>query len=287
MPVSIRELPPDEFPPLLREIPDAPATLWLRGSLPPPGVKLLTVVGSRKYTPYGKAAVEKLIRGLAGYPVAVVSGLALGIDSLAHEAALAAELQTIAVPGSGLSPNALYPRAHLRLSERILAAGGALLSEFPPEFRARPESFPQRNRIMAGMADAVLVVEAALRSGTLVTAKLAVEYNRELLVVPGSIFSPNSFGPHLFLSLGAAPAATSADVLKALRLEARPSPAAERLALTDAERRVLAALCEPKTADDLAEELALPARDANILLSALELKGLIIGEFGKIRARDI
>ncbi|OGG71595.1 DNA protecting protein DprA [Candidatus Kaiserbacteria bacterium RIFCSPLOWO2_01_FULL_51_21] len=286
---DLRQLSQEEFPPLLREIPDPPKKLYLRGALPSSSFKLLTVVGSRKYTPYGKAVVEKLISGLRGFPVAIVSGLALGIDALAHEAALAAKLPTIALPGSGLNPDVLYPRAHYRLAERILEArlpdgqqGGALLSEFEPDFRARPESFLQRNRVMAAVAEATLIIEAASRSGTLVTAKLAVDYNRELLVVPGSIFSPNSFGPHLFLSLGATPVTSSEDILKALHIEPAPKPIAERTDLSEAERRVLRALVEPRTRDELLASLALPASEANILLSTMELKGLIAARLGTI-----
>ena len=284
MAYALRQLTGKEFPPLLQEISDPPATLYLRGTLPAPECKLLTVVGSRKYTPYGKAVVEKLISGLRGYSVAIVSGLALGIDALAHEAALGAGLPTVAVPGSGLNSDVLYPRANYSLAERILSAGGALLSEFEPDFQARPESFPQRNRIMAGMAEATLIIEAASRSGTLVTAKLATEYNRELLVVPGSIFSPNSFGPHLFLSLGATPVTSSEDILKALHIEAAPKPVAERTDISEAERRILTALQEPKTRDELTRELALPAEEASILLSTMELKGIIAETLGKISA---
>ena len=242
MNADIRALSLEEFPPLLHEIPDAPKQLYLRGTLPDPSQKLLAVVGSRKYSAYGRQAVEVLIKGLAGYPIVIVSGLALGIDSLAHEAALATGLKTIAVPGSGLHPDVLYPRAHMRLAERILEAGGAPLSEYAPHFQARPESFPERNRIMAGMSHAVLVIEAATRSGTLITAKLTADYNRDLLVVPGSIFSPTSFGPHLFLSLGATPITTSADILKALGLEAKVVPAAERTDISELEQKILAVL---------------------------------------------
>src|SRR3989344_810185 len=130
----IRQLAPNAFPPLLQEISDPPATLYLRGTLPTPECKLLTVVGSRKYTPYGKAVVEKLISGLRGYSVAIVSGLALGIDALAHEAALNAGLPTVAVPGSGLNSDVLYPRGNFSLAKRILLAGGGLFSSLQTPF---------------------------------------------------------------------------------------------------------------------------------------------------------
>lgn len=284
MNLDIRQLSSDEFPQLLTEIPDAPKKLYVRGTLPPADIKLLAVVGSRKYTPYGKQAVETLLKGLAGYPIAIISGLALGIDSLAHEAALASNLPTIAVPGSGLNDDVLYPSMHRKLAQKILVAGGALLSEFEPDFRATPYSFPQRNRIMAGMSHAVLMIEAAEKSGTLITARLTSDYNRELLVVPGSIFSANSFGPHLFLSLGATPITRSADILRVFGMEPAAKSALLRTDISEEERQVMEALQTPLSRDELIVALALKTQDANILLSTMELKGLITEEFGKIHA---
>ena len=149
---KLEKLDPSEFPPQLLEIPEPPKELWVAGALPSPETVLLTVVGSRKYTSYGKEACEEIISGLRGYDIAVVSGLALGIDTIAHESAMRAGLKTVSVPGSGLDPSMLYPRANLQLAKRILESGGALLSEFAPDFRPTDWSFPQRNRIMAGLA---------------------------------------------------------------------------------------------------------------------------------------
>jgi DNA processing protein len=207
---------PSEFPPLLKEIPQPPTSLNYRGMLPAPELKLLSVVGSRKYTTYGKQVVDHLISGLKGYDVGIVSGLALGIDSLAHEAALKNNLYTLAVPGSGIDDNVIYPRAHKPLAQKILEHGGGLLSEFAPDFTATKWSFTQRNRIMAGISHATLVIEASEKSGTLITARMATDYNRELLVVPGNIFSSNSAGPHQFLKLGAIPVTNTTDILYAL-----------------------------------------------------------------------
>lgn len=218
MDVPIRTIGPSSFPPLLREIPDPPDSLTYRGALPAPTLTLLAVVGSRKHTPYGKDAVEYLIDGLRGHPIGIVSGLALGIDSLAHKAALAAELYTVAVPGSGLNDEVIYPRSHLGLAHDILAAGGGLLSEYDPGFTATTWSFPKRNRIVTGMSHATLLVEAGERSGTLVSARLASEYDRDVLVVPGTIFSEHSLGCHQFLKLGATPVTTPEDILDALQL---------------------------------------------------------------------
>src|SRR3989344_3312525 len=188
MSYTIRELQKGEFPPLLDEIPDPPKKLNCAGNLPYPENKILCIVGARKFTSYGKEACEELIKGLRGYPITIVSGLALGTDSIAHRAALANNLQTVAIPGSGLNPDILYPRSHLRLAEEIIENGGGLLSEFDDDFRATLWSFPQRNRIMAGISHAVFVIEAEIKSGTLITSRLATEYNRDVLTLPGSIF---------------------------------------------------------------------------------------------------
>src|SRR3989344_2135762 len=215
---ELRLLTPSDFPAILNEISDPPKQLYLRGEMPAPEKKWLAVVGARARTPYGRQAVEYLIGGLAGYPVVVVSGLAYGIDAEAHKAALKYGLQTVAVPGSGLEWNVLYPKANHGLAREILSSGGALLSEEKPDATAMDYMFPRRNRIMVGLSHATLVVEAKEKSGSLITAKLATEYNRELLIVPGSIFSESSKGTHQFLKLGAAPATEPADILKALGL---------------------------------------------------------------------
>src|SRR3989338_1612719 len=192
-----------DFPPLLRQIPGAPKHLHLRGELPSFDSRWLAVVGSRAISPYGRQVVKHLIEGLRGYPVVIVSGLAYGTDAEAHKAALEAGLPTVAVPGSGLNWDVLYPRANVGLAREILKAGGALLSEEKPDMKATDYTFPKRNRIMAGLCRAVLIIEAKEQSGSLITARLTVEYNRELLVVPGSIFSEESRGTHQFLRLGA------------------------------------------------------------------------------------
>jgi DNA processing protein len=148
---DIDKLSPNVFPPQLLEIPEPPEQLYIRGVLPPENAILLAVVGSRKYSNYGKDVCEELIAGLAGFPIAIVSGLALGIDGIAHKAALKAGLATIAIPGSGLNDDVIYPATHFGLAQEILAAGGALLSEFEPDFRAA-NGHSKRNRIMADFA---------------------------------------------------------------------------------------------------------------------------------------
>lgn len=279
--LEIKKLSPKNFPPLLREIPDPPKALYLRGVLPGEEIKLLTVVGSRRMSRYGKDVCEFLIQGLAGYAISIVSGLALGIDGVAHHSALAAGLHTVGVPGSGLSPEALYPRAHARLADEILKSGGALISEFEPSFKARPESFPQRNRIMAGMSHAVLIIEAGIQSGTLITARLATEYNRELLIVPHSIFSEGGAGGHLFAKLGAAAVRSPDDILEALGIQ--KTNVQKEFSLTDGEKKVMNALGEPLVRDELIRSLQMSIGEANVLLASMELRGLIAESMGEIR----
>lgn len=277
MEFPIYAVEPSHFPPLLQEIPVVPEKLNYRGVLPSSSMKLLCVVGSRKYSTYGKQVAQYLIAGLRGYDIGIVSGLALGIDSLAHEAALANGMYTLAVPGSGLQDEVIYPASHKPLARKILEQGGGLLSEFDPSFTATKWSFTQRNRIMAGIAHATLVIEASERSGTLITARMAVDYNRELLVVPGNIFSDNSAGPHQFLKLGATPVCNASDILYALGIEP-VSPlfmTAPINDLTPEEVRVLSVLYEPTDKDELMRALKLPSNIANALLMQMEIKGHI------------
>ncbi len=268
-----------EFPALLREIPQPPESLNYRGVLPPPDIHLLSVVGSRKYTSYGKQVVDELIGGLRNYPIGIVSGLALGIDSLAHEAALKNNLYTLAIPGGGLSDEVIYPATHKGLAHRILEAGGGLLSEFAPDFRATDWSFPQRNRIVAGISRATLLIEGAEKSGTLITARMTVDYNRELLVVPGSIFSKTSAGVHQFLKLGATPVTCAEDILNVLGIadksvgEALPHPP-----LNPAEESVIALLREPRHRDELIRALAINTSEAAQLLMMMELNNMIVAQ---------
>ncbi|GEM_PF-113436 len=316
---EIFEIGPAEFPALLREINDPPKQLFVRGALPAADSVFLCVVGSRGYSRYGQEVCEFLISGLAQEPqtrrgdgsgrIVIVSGLALGIDAIAHQSALESGLPTIALPGSGLGNDVLYPRANGNLAEKILKAGGALMSEFAPDWRARPESFPQRNRIMAGLSHAVLIIEAEHKSGTMITARLATEYNRDVLTVPGSIFSHHSQGPHYLLSQGARLIASAADIIDALNLTPPPPPKETRkkserkknansktetmelfalkdsLALTRRwplatpdELAILAILVErgePVTKDELFVRAALPISRVNVALTLLELAGHI------------
>jgi len=286
-----RELPLDEIPERLMEIPEPPKRLYIRGEMPKIDYKFLCVVGSRKYTEYGKEACQKLIAGLRGYDIVIVSGLALGIDGIAHRAALDAELTTIAIPGSGLHPSVLYPSSNRQLAEKIVDSGGALLSEFEPMFKPTLYSFPQRNRIMAGISHAVLIIEAEIKSGTLITSRLATDYNREVMAVPGSIFSKNSEGPNMLIRLGATPIYSSAQILEVLGFKAEEDKTTKNLELknlSDDERKVFALIENPLNRDELIRELAksgMSIGNSSALLSIMEIKGLIKERLGEIRLK--
>lgn len=279
MKFPITELSITEFPIGLLEIPQPPQNLNYRGRLPDQDLTLLSIVGSRKYTSYGKQAVDDLLSGLKGYPIGIISGLALGIDSLAHEAALRYGLYTLAIPGGGLSNEVIYPTRHRGLANRILEAGGGLLSEFAPDFKATQWSFPQRNRLVAGISQATLLIEAGEMSGTLITARLTVDYNRDLMVVPGSIFSANSRGVHQFLKLGAIPVTESQDILNCLKIDTVPTETTKiPFDLSPTENLVLEALSEPTNRDELIRKTNLSTSEASQLLMMMELKGMLKSE---------
>ncbi|MDP2655658.1 MAG: DNA-processing protein DprA [bacterium] len=286
--MEIRELARDEWPAQLLEIPQQPKRLWVRGALPPAGHKLLTVVGSRAMTRYGQEACEKLITGLAGYPISIVSGLALGTDTCAHKAALSAGLHTLVVPGSGLGDDVLYPRSNRPFAKEILKAGGGFISEYAPDMPSRVYYFPERNRIMVGLSDAILVIEAGQKSGTLITARLAGEYNRDLLCIPHRIGDPHAFGSHLFIRLGAALVSDPLHILEALHIAPREgaSTGVAPSDLEDAELVIWNMLDEPMTRDEILRDLPagrqapMPVGELLTALVALELRGLIKEEFG-------
>lgn len=279
---SIEKLYKQSLPPQLLELPDAPMHLYCQGTLPQ-DVSYITVVGSRKPSSYGRDVCESIISGLAGYPVAIVSGLALGIDALAHKTALKHGIPTVAVPGSGIDERVLYPRSNLSLSKEIIKAGGVLLSEYEPHERAQKYMFPKRNRIMAGLSDIILVIEAREKSGSLITAYLGLDYNRTICAVPGSIYSPNSVGTNKLLKEGAAPITCSEDILDVLGIEKTDSEPILEDVLSQDELYIVKSISEEITYDELFETVSLPSHVLNSLLSQLEMKGLIKNENGLVR----
>jgi len=208
-----------EFPPSLAALADPPLGLFLRGHIPE--APAVAIVGSRRASAYGKEVAYYLGKELAAAGVCVVSGMARGVDTAAHRGALASGGPTVAVWGCG--PDRVYPPENRELAEAI-ATHGALVTEYPPGTPPRRENFPERNRLIAGLARVLVVVEAHERSGALLSAKLALEEGREVMAVPGSVFSPLSVGPNGLLRAGAAPVLCAQDILDALGLPGNPPP---------------------------------------------------------------
>ena len=202
------------YPEWLREISGAPILLFVEGVPSVLQRSQIAMVGTRNPSPGGCAAADMLTRGLVDANMVITSGLALGIDGICHQAAIKAGGQTIAVLGSGLA--CCYPRRHHALAQQIAAEGGALISELWPEMAPRPENFPRRNRIISGLSLGTVVVEAAEQSGSLITARYALEQGREVYAVPGSIQNPNSAGCHHLIQQGAKLVCSAADILEEL-----------------------------------------------------------------------
>lgn len=282
---DVVKLKPEQIPESLLEIPQPPKVLYMRGKLPAKDLVYLAVVGSRKYTSYGRDMCQKLIHGLKEYPIVIVSGLALGIDSIAHRSALEVGLTTISFPGSGLDNNILYPRTNIKLAQEIIDAGGCLLSEMKPSEKAMLHSFPQRNRLMAGMTKAVLIVEAEEKSGTLITARMSLDYNKDVLAVPGSAMSSNSKGANRLIHQGATPITTSEELLEALGFEIEKPQQTEKekyASCSKEELKIIELLREPKERDELVRISGMNIAKANALLSIMEIKDLIKEELGEL-----
>ena len=267
-------LPDPRYPRLLREVPAPPPVLYVRGALLPEDETAVAIVGTRRSTAAGREMATNLGEGLAGTGVTVVSGLARGIDAVAHQAALAAGGRTIAVLGSG--PDVIYPPEHRHLAEQIIEVG-AVLSDYPPGRPPDAPNFPARNRIISGLSLGVVIVEAPERSGALITADFAADQGRDVFVVPGSPLAAASAGSNRLLRDGARPVLSADDVLADLRLAGRAEAATvqQALPLDDEERRVLSVLsAEPQHIDEVALLANLPVATVGGHLVVLELKGL-------------
>jgi DNA processing protein len=274
------------YPALLKEIADPPLALYVWGRLLPEDAISLAVVGSRRATPYGIEACERLSHELAGRGATIVSGLARGIDAAAHRAALTAGGRTLAVLGSGL--DVIYPRENLRLAEGI-AQAGAVLSEFPLGTPPLPGHFPRRNRIISGLALGTIVVEAAERSGSLISARIAAEENREVFAIPGPVVSPTSRGTHRLIQNGAKLVVEAHDVIEELRPDVqkklqrstgdqmKEQSQARTDPLSRDERLVLDALARNGTldAERLVHVIGLSADRVGAALVSLEIKGRV------------
>ncbi len=266
------------YPRLLREIYDPPFVLYILGNLQPEDEKAIAVVGSRKMTSYGKTVTEKLSAELSLEGFTVVSGLARGVDSAAHQAALDAGGRTIAVLGGGLWH--IYPTEHARLAERIAQGRGAVISEFPPDFPAIPGNFPSRNRIISGLSLGVVVTEAAEKSGTMITVTQALEQNREVFSVPGPITSALSVGTMRLIRDGAKLVTNVGDILEELQFEGlqqkHTNPNREIGPMTSEESTLLSLMeNEPQHIDILVRESQLPAAKVLSTLATMEILGKV------------
>jgi DNA processing protein len=280
---GIRWLPRSDagFPARLSSIHDPPPGLFLRGRADPGvlGRASVAIVGARACSDYGAHVARSLARELAAAGVVVISGLARGVDGWAHRGALDPGGATVAVLGCGIDRD--YPRAHSALAAEI-AANGLVASEYPPGIAPAPWRFPARNRIVAGLAQATVVVEARRRSGALITADLALEEGRDVLAVPGEITSALSEGTNALLRLGAAPVTCAGDVLEALGIEPRPAPDGDPPG--PAAAAALAALQQgAATADQIARIAGLDPGSVAAALVELELAGLVEGRAGIYR----
>jgi DNA processing protein len=255
--------------------------LRTRGRWPPPAGPRVAIVGSRRPTPYGEAVAEELALELARAGVVIVSGLALGIDAAAHRGALNAGGVTLAVMGTGV--DVIYPAAHTVLAEAILAGGGALVSQFPDGTAPRRRNFPARNYTMAALSDVVIVVEAAQGSGALITAEAALDLHKEVMAVPGSVFSPQSVGTHGLLRDGAGLVQNARDVLAVLNVtqevldDPLKTPGHLGIQLRAERDGILSHLSDvlALNASELARKLQLPIAEVLGRLTALELDGRV------------
>lgn len=276
------------YPPLLREITDPPPVLFVRGRLEALHQVSVTVVGTRRPTTYGRQVAEDLAKALARAGVTVVSGLARGIDAMAHRAALSADGITVAVLACGL--DMVYPPEHLSLARQIMEKG-ALVSDYPLGTHPRSEYFYRRNRIMSGLSLGVVVVEGEMTSGALITAKWALEQGRDVFAVPGPIYSPASQGPHWLIQQGAKLVQRVEDILEELNLSAlaalSPPPPPKPEPLGEPESTVLQHLgAEPRHVDEVCRLSCLPVAVVSSTLAVLELKGLVrqVGAMTYIRS---
>jgi len=277
------------YPARLKEIDDAPPLLYVKGDLAPQDELSVAVVGTRRATPYGRQVAEEMSFQLAANRITIVSGLARGIDAIAHRSALQAGGRTLAVLACGL--DLVYPPEHKKLASEIVERG-ALISEQPLGAQPRGDFFPRRNRILSGMSLGVLVVEGDLKSGALITADFANDQGREVFAVPGSVFSTQSRGTNLKIQRGEAKLVLKVDdILEELNLQTAPQQI-EMIELnppTDTEAELLRHISrEPVHIDEVCRESGLPVSTVSSLLAMMELKGLIreIGSKAYVRARE-
>ena len=280
----------DEYPAALKEIYDPPPVLYYKGAFAPEDTCGVAVVGTRRASAYGREACAYLVRDLAAAGVTVVSGLARGVDAIAHTTALDSGGRTIAVMGTGV--DVIYPADHKQLAARI-AETGALVSEYPLGVRPDSRNFPRRNRLLSGLSLGVLVVEAPMDSGVMHTVRFALEQGRDVFAVPGSIFSPTSLGANRLVQDGAKLVTDAADILEELNVMRLDQPALPGFMPLPPPEGVEAEVlqhigAEPIHIDEVRRQSALPVADVSSTLSLLEIKGLVkqVGAMRYIRVME-
>lgn len=288
--IKVITIDDQSYPKLLAEIYSPPQLFYWKGTIAKNDEFSLAVVGTRKYTSYGQQATASIVQELTTSNITIISGLAYGIDSLAHNACLDAGGRTIAVLGSGLDQQSIYPTANRYLVEKIIDAGGLVLTEFPLHTPPLRHNFPQRNRIISGLALGTLVVEAGEKSGALITARFSLEQNREVFAVPGNVYSPVSAGPNNLIKQGAKAVTSATDILEALDLtritsyidnkKIIPESAEEELIITHLNH-------EPTHVDELIRLTKLDTSLINSTLTLMEMKGMVrnLGNMNYVLAR--
>ncbi|OGN17893.1 MAG: DNA protecting protein DprA [Candidatus Yanofskybacteria bacterium RIFCSPHIGHO2_02_FULL_50_12] len=272
-PVITIDIKSANYPERLKQIGNPPRQLYCRGDISLLQTECFGVVGTRMITSYGKEAVQQFVPGLARH-FTIVSGLAIGIDASAHKRTLETSGKTIAVLGSGINDKHIYPVSNQKLAHEILENGGLITSEYKPDTKARDNMFPERNRIISGLSKGVLIIEADDKSGSLITARLAVEQNRDVFAVPGSIFSPKSRGTNQLIQRGAKLVSTLDDIIQDysmldLKLPARNANPTEASILAVLETN------GPLNTDEIIRHTQKEAPEIMVALSMMEIKGMV------------
>ena len=266
------------YPKLLKELYTPPPLLYYKGNFDLKNDFTLAVVGSRKYTNYGQQTTVNLVKDLVHNNITIVSGLALGIDSLAHITTLENNGKTVAVLGSGLDKQNLYPSQNRYLADKIISQNGLLISEFPPGTPPLRHHFPQRNRVISGLSLGTLVIEASEKSGALITAKYSLDQNREVFAVPGNIYSDNSSGTNKLIKMGARVVTNAEDIIETLNLDQAIAYIDNKKIIPETPEEEMLITClnhEPVHVDELARLTKLDIATINSTLTIMEMKGMV------------
>ncbi len=273
----------EDYPRRLKEIKNPPKVLYYKGNLSAASKPCFGIVGTRRFSVYGKQAAMDFAGGLSDAGLIIVSGLAPGIDTFSHQTVVEKGNQTIAVLGTGLDEKTMYPQSNLKLAEKIIENNGCLVSEYPPGTRGARFTFPERNRIISGLSLGILIVEAKQKSGALITADWAKKQGRKIFAVPGSVYSKNSQGCHFAIKQGAKLAENAQDILKELNKTINLNFEKQTIAGTEQENLILRALQQgPAHIDEIAKITKLSPSEVNSAVAVLEIKDIIRNLGGNI-----